>query len=264
MIFNFRWWITAVALVLGLSYAGPTGDAADGHAKLGQDPRSPANGQIISDDFGFAFMQNVQKTSPGGPGFTDTCQTLPKDGSNAVLTAIDGVASPENPEQIYCTLSGDTAIFTGRTGDCYYMVTGVYGGANGGGGGGGPGGGNGTARNRRLWHSEFDTNNDEAAPHFVVYINERYSSEDDFFVVNWISRISVELHNVVGMDPATSVNFKLSQTPLAGNGAVTILKPDGTPADPNQIYQIRPGETVTVNARGLSTGVVSIIAEQTN
>lgn len=239
-----------MVVLAAVAFANQSAFAGDGQAQLGQDPRLPANGQTISDNFGFAFMQNVQKGSPQ----TDTCATVDKQG-NHTLTAIDGVASPENPEPILCTLNGDTATFSGRTGDGYYMVTGAYGG---GGGGGGAGGGI-----APTWQSDFDTNPDEIyTPHFVVYINERYRSDDDEFTMNDSSRVTVELHNAVSV--MGSVHFKLSQIPLEGEGAVTFVDASDTPIDPDQVHVVFRGEPFVIYAKGLHVGVVSIIAHQTD
>lgn len=235
--------------------------AADGQAQLGQDPRQPANGKIISDNFGFAFMQNVEKKGVGGQGFTDTCTTLDKKG-NHTLTATDGVSSPEHSEAILFTLKGDTVTFSGRTGECYYMVTGKYGGGGSGGGQGGSAGGAGGAT--REWNSDFDTDRDETnTPHFVVYINARYRSKDNYFRIGSNSVVSVELHNRLGVTGTRY--FKLTQQPLLNTGgAVTFLKDDGTPVDPDKVYPINPDGTVSVFATGATEGTVSVIAYETN
>ena len=240
-------WRRFIIIFVGLSFASQIATAGDGHAQLGQDPRSPENGKITSDNFGFAFMQNVLKDSPQ----SDTCTTVDKHGRHT-LTAIDGVASPENPEPILCRLSGDTATFEGRTGDCYYMVTGLY--------GGGPGtGGSGDISK---WNSDFDTNSDELnARHFVVYINERYRSDDDRFVIDGTSSIAIELHNT--LSGSYQRYFKLTQQPLSGNGSVVFVNSDGTPADPDQVYQITPDQPVCVYAKGADEGVVVITASET-
>jgi hypothetical protein len=155
------------------------------------------------------------------------------------------VASPENTEAIIYILSGDTVIFFGRTSECYYMVTGTPGRGTGG-GGVSPG----------KWNADFDTNSDEYdTAHFVVYINERYRSDDDTFVVGGESAVWIELTN--DLNGPSQRYFKLSQESLSDDGAVTFSNPD-------EVYEITPHTPVCVFASGSMEGVVSIKAFETD
>ena len=172
--------------------------AGEGEARLGVDARPierrPVGLEDTPANFGFAYMTDVQST------FMDTCKTLPKnDNAGVSLRATDGVASPENMEMIYHQCNGDTVNFMGRTGQCYYMVTGVY----------VQGQGTGPGSGKPIWHSDFDTNQSQT-PHFVVYVNDRYRSDDDQISgdtdVVWVE--------VEGASRGSVHYFVLSQAPL--------------------------------------------------
>lgn len=246
--------VLVVALVATASLAffcPPRTQAADPEpeARLGVDPR----GVLIRDWFGFAYYSPA---SQGGPQ-TDVCLTRDNAG-NRTLIAIDGVASPEDPEPIFATVGGvngaDTVTFAGRTANCYYIVRGKRGGGNGAGGSGGD----------SNWISEFDSN--PATPHFVVTINHRERSDDDMFMVGGRSVIRVELHDE---DDATrgSASFTLGQQPAEhdGTGSVRFVDANGTPVDPNQPRIVtRDAPNEEVYAEGLDLGDVLVIARQAN
>jgi hypothetical protein len=225
-------------------------------------------------------MENVQRSGPNGATFTDTCQTLPKSEDNATLVATDGVASPENPEPILQIVgkdangnnAPDTVTFTGRTGDCYYMVSGNYarnGGTAQSGAAAGTTGGSG-------WTADFDTKS--SSWHFVVYINERYRSDDDYFLIGLASMVNIEVANPTDPNCPHPIYFQLSQQPTVpgGNGQVEIMTDDGANVEPVgpdgktlRKYAINTGITqpngfaVQVKVRGLAgSGNVSIIATQ--
>jgi hypothetical protein len=264
-----RWQTGVVAVAIGVLTGLAYG--ADGQATLSIDQR----GRPAPDNFGFAFMENVQRSSPGGATFTDACQTLPKPGDNATLVAMDGVASSENPEPILRIVgkdangnnAPDTVTFTGRTGDCYYMVSGNYvsnGGTTAQSGPGQSTGGPG-------WTADFDTNSDTT--HFVVYINDRYRSDDDCFFVDRVSTVYVEVANPKS---TSTIGFRLSQQTLSEDGVVQILQDDGVTPEPirpdgttEKIYTIQPdtsqpnGPRVPIMVKGLSgSGLVSIIVTE--
>jgi hypothetical protein len=199
--------------------AAESGCRAKGQAQLGVDQRN----RPCRPDFGFAYY--VPDTVQGGA--TDVCTTLANSG-NHTLTATDGVASPENPEPILQrvglngqVLQADAVTFEGRTGDCYYMVTGVYAGQGGQGSQGGEGGDEEAERT-----SDFDSSQ---TPHFVLYINQRYNSEDDNVTLDEVSTVSVELANPANSNP---IHFRLSQQTLSGSGLVQILQDDGVTPEP--------------------------------
>jgi hypothetical protein len=235
-----------IAVCLAVIGFAPIGmehvNGADGTAQLGVDPRTTSG--TASQNFGFAFMENVQYTAAGTTGFTDTCQTTGS--GSAQLIAMSAAASPENDDAIMATCSGSTATFAGRTGDCYYMVAGksIV-----------PSTGHGSVpAGPAPWSSAFDT---ATGGHFVVYINNRDSATDDIFVIgdpSMISTVSVELVNDTNPE---SVAFSLSQS---GDGTISLLGSDGTPASSGATYYIQPGSTVTVNAVGLNKGNVTITA----
>lgn len=261
------------AVVLLLALAGLPAYTANaqvlggtGTATLGQDLRL---GRAAPPNFGFAFMQG-----PGGgavledpthqQSYSDTCATLDNQGNNT-LTATDGVASPEYPEMVYAELNGtNTVTFAGRTCDCYYMVTGAYAAGSGGSGGSGT----------STWDSDFDTNNQYPAlttPHFVVYINDRYSSEDDVFNYGSNSTVFIEVANPTS---SSTVSFQLSQQ-SSNNGKVDIMQDDGVTPEPltddgktQRVYTIQPsltepnGPFVAVQVTGLDPGDVIIIATE--
>jgi Family of unknown function (DUF6345) len=232
--------------------------AADGTATLGTDLRPyavvlssnvykiPNTSDWVNPNFGFAYMQNVQR----GSSQTDYCTTIPSAGDTRDLIAIDGVASPEVPEAIIRTLGTPTANvvkYEGRTQDCYYLVIGIYSSA---GGTGGPGGMN-------RWYSEFDTNNDAYEhPHFVVTVNDRYCKDDDRVGIGTTSVAHFELQNSQNTPTAY---FKLSQKPLSSSvaGAVTFL-------DGGAVHSITHDSQVDVEFIGDIAGIASIIATATN
>lgn len=263
---NMRWKRTmcfSVMLLLAM-LVRPETHGATGQAQLGVDQR----GRSCEPNFGFAYY--TADTS-----MTDTCKTLDRSG-NDTLIVTGGVASPENPEPVLLVgKSGSTATFTGRTGNCYYIVTGVYGG--GGGGGGGVGGSGGTA----TWKSEFDSQRTQ--PHLVVTINDRDRSDDDVFGATG-SLIRVELHDEANMTGG-STTFVLRQQAADPNGtaevtfvdatgnAITMVPyvdADGNPvndADGHPITRSLPytvtkdAPNVEVYAKGAKRGTVIIIAE---
>jgi len=241
---HMKWAIALVAAILG---AGGMAFGADPVAELGKDPRNQPSGQSSSPNFGFQFY--TPNYVEGGA--TDNCKTIPKQGDNRALVATDGVWMPENPDPIRKTIAGDTVTFEGRTGQCYYIVTGRY--VNAGGGGTG---GEGTPP---TWQSDF---NSDQGPYFVVYINESQRSDDDFFTMSDASRVTVELRNAEGI--TGSVHFKLSQEPLEGAGEILFVDADGSPVDPDMVRVVFPGESAVAYAKGAHVGVVSITAHQTD
>lgn len=237
--------------------------AADGMATLGEDPRPyavilssnvqkiPDVSNWVSGQFGFAYMQDVQK----GSSQTDYCYTQPRAGSSATLKALDGVASPENAEPIVRTVgypSANAVKYEGRTGDCYYLVMGTYAGGTGGSGG-----------ETSHWYSEFDTNQNPASPHFVLTINGRYSSIDDRIELGYGSfPITVELQNS-GHNPG-EIYFRLFQTPLDAvefSGAVSFVDGDGATSG---VHAVNNTSQEMVFAVGSASGMVSLIAMQTD
>jgi hypothetical protein len=237
-----------LVVLLSVAMGGQLAWAASGEAQLGVDERNRPCGL----NFGFAFY-----TADGST--TDTCTTLDSSG-NHTLVVTDGVASPEIAEPVLKeSMSGDTITFSGRTGDCYYMVSGGNGSAASGGG-------------APQWTSDFDSS---TSPHFVVYINDRYNSSDDVFTYGNISTVSIELANPADSNP---VSFRLSQqSPNNGNGKVDILQDDGATPEPlgsdgqtERVYTITPdftepnGPRVTVQVMGLDPGDVIIIATDAN
>ena len=230
-----------------------TAIGAEGEATLGIDQRN----RTCPENFGFAFVEGVNS------GY-DTCKTLDKDG-NSTLKAIDGVASPQNSEPIFHSIAGDTVTFDGRTADCYYMVTGVHTGSGPGRGGNSP------------WNADFDTKLSQA--HFVAYINQRYNSDDDYFGVDAISIVYIEVANPTSTN---TVHFKLSQQRLSDSAEVQIMQDNGVDPEPIgqdgktvRVYDIQPdpqasgptypnGTPVAVKVKGVSQGLVSIIATETN
>lgn len=240
--------------------------AADGTATLGEDPRPYAvilssntrkgiGDDWVSDQFGFAYMQNVQKGSPQ----TDYCYTNPRAGSSATLKAIDGTASPENPEVIERDVGAsgpNSVVFEGRTGDCYYLVMGTYSGGTGGFGG-----------ETSHWYSEFDTNESPTSPHFVVTIEERYCEADDRFPIDSApTKIVVELQHAGGIEGA--IYFRLYQmslpdADLGNDGAILFpdSDDDGTFSCMHSVYKDNQSEVYAV---GMVKGKVSVIAIETD
>ncbi len=238
-------WLWVMLALAWFMFVGPRAMAASGVATLGQDQR----GLSCADNFGFAFIQRSESESndPSGTKYTDTCQTKPKQGDNTTLTATSGVASPENPDQISVTCRDDTATFVGRTGNCYYWVTGTYNSI--------AAGANGTQTQTPTWSSAFDTNRN---PHFVVYINDQSRSDDDWFFIDdnvfLPSTVTIELRNADSLPGP--FYFTLSQQPIVRNGAVTFVN--------NQVFPITPNSPVPVLATGASEGVVLITVTATN
>ena len=203
-----------------------------------------------ADNYGFAFMRGVTKGTPQ----VDVCVTTKNGGTP--LTVTEAVASPEYFEPVMASIDGEAVTFTGRTGDCFYMVTGV------------PGSGIGKAppgADPVKWHSDFDTNNDGVSPHFVVYVNDRYCASDDYFLMDSTSAVRIELHNYGAI--AGTVKFTLNQTSSAGGGAVTFIDPVTghevvSTDEPTHTYDLEPGVTATVQVKGRTPGIVTIQASQ--
>lgn len=222
-------------------------------AELGTDER----GGPCPPDFGFAYY--VASPVPGGA--TDVCETEDGVGGRA-LEATDGVASSENPEPILHLIGEygpNTVTFIGRTGNCYYIVTGRY--LPDGIGGGGVGGVGGEEPEE--WTSEFASN--EETPYFVVTINNRHRSDDDRFFIGGRSLIRVELHDEGGVMPNGFARFILTQQPTPGHeeGAVQFVDAAGEeidPTEPRDVYTGVPNEEVY--ATGVEEGHVTIMALQ--
>jgi hypothetical protein len=121
----------------------------------------------------------------------------------------------------------------------------------------------------------------------VVYINERYRSDDDYFVIGQVSTVYIEVANSSDPDCPNPVYFQLSQQQIAdshghaGDGVVQIMQDDGVTTEPIGLdgktvkkYILYPsqcvsnqtqpnGSPIPVKVIGLSgDGNVSIIATQ--
>ncbi len=144
--------------------------------------------------------------------------------------------------------------FEGRTSQCYYIVTGTYGGS----GGSGP---------PPQWNSEFDTN--FSTPHFVVTINDRDSSNDDQFCQGYPSLIRVELVDYLNQTGGYGW-FTLSQKPTyqGGTGSVIFVDANGNPIQLDTNGNTAPfmvttsSPNVDVYAEGADLGDVEITAQQ--
>lgn len=238
-----------VLVLLCAALSGLSAWGATGQAQLQIDQR----GRDCPPNFGFAYYTADSNA-------TDTCTTLDSSG-NHTLVVTDAVASPENPEPVLMQSAiGDTVTFSGRTGMCYYMVTGQYGcvPCAGGGGGSAP----------SYWTADFDSSRDS---HFVVYINERYNSDDDVFTDGSISTVYIEVANPANNN---TVSFRLSQQ-SSDNGKIVFLQDDGITPEPlmldgktEKAYTIQPdttqpnGPRVSVKVTGLDPGEIIVTATE--